>query len=306
MVFFESQQFKNYKALCEYLGEEVKGGDAKRAQINRWKTMFDFKTEGYKIIITEVYNNEEQIVTRGNNHKNMDIYLPYIHNCLYEGFKDHMSISYIATNMLNILNPDILWEEDCSDDFRHWINNVRLFISNNIETTLNYLERTGEIEYKVGYAFISRPKRTAYMTYTTKYNDYIQYVEERVCNVLNDKYHISNSLKGRQLKFIIHKSKKYFKKYWRGVLAGIKANNELMKELQQSADERYHGVQFGSEKYPIDNYWKIWEITGVSCPKYTGSREDYINLIIEKTAKKGEIPQTWIDSAFNIDKFKAQ
>ena len=307
MQLFKGQEFNDYKALCRFLGEEPKGGNSKKAQIKRWKSHFDYQTEGYKIIITDVYDTPQKTesMKQSNNHKNMDIYLPYIHGCLYEGFKERMSMSYITTNTLNILNPDVLWKDDSDDGFDRWVGSIRMFISNNVETALDHLKRTGDIEYKAGYAFVSKPKKTIYTAYTTEFNDYIEFVEKKVCDKLNEKYGISKKLSGRQLKFIIQKNKRYRKKYWTGVTVGILRNKELMEVLQNNIEENYHGIIFGSEEYPIDNYWRIWEITGVTPPKVVGSREKYIELIMKKTAKGRNIPQTWLDKAFNVDIFQA-
>ena len=35
--------FKNYKILCEFLGEKIKGGSSKTKQLKEWECYFDFK-----------------------------------------------------------------------------------------------------------------------------------------------------------------------------------------------------------------------------------------------------------------------
>lgn len=47
----EGQTFPNYKALCEYLGEDIKTSCSKQAQLEVWKTLFSWKTDGHKWII---------------------------------------------------------------------------------------------------------------------------------------------------------------------------------------------------------------------------------------------------------------
>lgn len=47
---------KNYKVMCDVLGEEIaKGGNARNAQINNWARYFDFDKNGHKFVIKEVY-----------------------------------------------------------------------------------------------------------------------------------------------------------------------------------------------------------------------------------------------------------
>ena len=48
------QTFKNYKELCQALGELVKGGDAKNAQLKKWSRYFSYERQGHKFIITEI------------------------------------------------------------------------------------------------------------------------------------------------------------------------------------------------------------------------------------------------------------
>ena len=43
-----NQIFKNYKELCSYLGEEIKAGCSKQAQIKEWERYFSYKKEGNK------------------------------------------------------------------------------------------------------------------------------------------------------------------------------------------------------------------------------------------------------------------
>ena len=72
---YVGQEFKNYKEMCIWLGEESKRANSKKAQIKEWKRSFDFDTIGQKIIITEIYNEPKKKIDHrgGNNSK------PYKH-----------------------------------------------------------------------------------------------------------------------------------------------------------------------------------------------------------------------------------
>ena len=48
------QVFKNYRALCDYLEEEVKTGAARIKQTQNWTQYFTYDKQGHKIIITGV------------------------------------------------------------------------------------------------------------------------------------------------------------------------------------------------------------------------------------------------------------
>ena len=47
---------KNYKIMCELLGEEEKTGNAKKSQQVEWKRYIDFEREGQRYIIKEIYD----------------------------------------------------------------------------------------------------------------------------------------------------------------------------------------------------------------------------------------------------------
>ena len=60
--------YKNYKELCSALQESVKGGDSKISQLKEWSRFFNWKRQGYKFIITEIYNEPKpKIDGRGKN-----------------------------------------------------------------------------------------------------------------------------------------------------------------------------------------------------------------------------------------------
>ncbi len=50
------QRVPNYKKLCELLGEPVKSGTAKVAQIKRWEQRFSFERDKNAYIIKEIFN----------------------------------------------------------------------------------------------------------------------------------------------------------------------------------------------------------------------------------------------------------
>ena len=52
----EGQVVKNYKEMCNLLGEEVKkGGNIKKAQVKDWERYFTYHKEGHKFVIDEIY-----------------------------------------------------------------------------------------------------------------------------------------------------------------------------------------------------------------------------------------------------------
>lgn len=61
---------KNYKVLCELLGQDVKGGDSRKAQLDNFKCYFDWEKSGQKFIISDIYDTpltKEDKRKLGNN-----------------------------------------------------------------------------------------------------------------------------------------------------------------------------------------------------------------------------------------------
>lgn len=68
----EGMVFGSYKALCKFLGENVKNGCSKISQIAEWNRWFKFNKEGNKFIILEVY--EQPMIKKSIN----GIYSEYV------------------------------------------------------------------------------------------------------------------------------------------------------------------------------------------------------------------------------------
>ncbi|OMD43019.1 hypothetical protein [Paenibacillus odorifer] len=65
---------KNYKHMCEVLGEEVKAGDSRKGQLNRWACYFNATKNGQKIIVTEIYDTPKPLPQHGGSRT----VIPYI------------------------------------------------------------------------------------------------------------------------------------------------------------------------------------------------------------------------------------
>ncbi len=71
------QIIKNYRHLCEMLGQDIKSGKSKKIQLEEFKRYFDFEKSGQKFIITDIYDTpltKEDKRKLGNN----SIYVKYI------------------------------------------------------------------------------------------------------------------------------------------------------------------------------------------------------------------------------------
>lgn len=58
---------KNYRELCELLGEEIKTSSSKKAQLKRWSRYFLWDKKGHKYTIKEIYDTPLAIEDRRFN-----------------------------------------------------------------------------------------------------------------------------------------------------------------------------------------------------------------------------------------------
>lgn len=85
------QTIKNYKVLCELLGEKAKEGKSKQLQLKDWERYFSFSRSGIKFVIEEIYEEpipkiDNRGKSEGSRNNNMT-YGKYIDSVLISCFK---------------------------------------------------------------------------------------------------------------------------------------------------------------------------------------------------------------------------
>ena len=87
---------KNYKAMCEILGEDIAtGGNARKAQIDEWGRYFDYEKQGHKFIINEVYAEPLP-----KDFSKNDIYSKYVNVLLLKILKEEGSGDFTTAQLL--------------------------------------------------------------------------------------------------------------------------------------------------------------------------------------------------------------
>lgn len=99
---------KNYRELCELLGEEIKTSDSKKAQLKRWSRYFLWDKNGHKYTIKEIYDNPLP-VEDGRYNGNRSIYIPFIEWLLAEDLSKREGYTHTLTkrkwwDLLGIIN----------------------------------------------------------------------------------------------------------------------------------------------------------------------------------------------------------
>lgn len=153
------RRYDNYKVLCEALGEKVKTGDSKKAQMKIIDANIKYDKEGYGFRITKINDEADEIEdNRGKNISNIADYTPSVSDLILDimvqdgkNGKIYLSKSALLEklNMVNKnygkfrfdmaklssqVNVDIRTTED-------WYNSTGTMLDGNITTALTHLEK---------------------------------------------------------------------------------------------------------------------------------------------------------------------
>lgn len=150
--------FKNYKVLCEALGEKTKTGNAKKSQINEWERYFLYSKQGNKFIINEIYDKpkpKNDLRSEGNN---VSIYMEDIENLILDllGQERNKGKLFLSRNMLlkelKMINENYTYYRNRKIDLSKFMNihieeindfyeSSNSTFKSNLETALNRLQR---------------------------------------------------------------------------------------------------------------------------------------------------------------------
>lgn len=163
----EGMEVKNYRALCELLGEERKTGNAKKAQMKEWERHFSIqKVEGsQKMVITEIYEQPKE-----KDDKRLDgIYVKSIEMILlYELAQCKGYTAYFTKNQLwhllgmvnknyrKLTTSELKSIDYCITDFEinHFYNRVNARLTTILRTALESLSRRWIIDKSEEYMIV--------------------------------------------------------------------------------------------------------------------------------------------------------
>lgn len=88
LPFIPHSTFNSYKDLCEVLGEKVKTGNSKKAQLKHWENYFLWEREGNKYHIKTILNtlfvNSDKVVSNGKTKSYIPLMEKILLNLMYE------------------------------------------------------------------------------------------------------------------------------------------------------------------------------------------------------------------------------
>ena len=159
----QGQVYKNYKALCEQLGEQPKTGKSKQLQLKDWERYFTYHKDGNKFVIDEVFSQAKEKIDGRKNNKggNNNVYAEELDrivlSCVGDGDWTLNDIFITCIPLLTSKYQDFL-KYDCNvyaeknnmstglvDTYSQKLKGI---LERAIESSLTRLKKQGKIEYR--------------------------------------------------------------------------------------------------------------------------------------------------------------
>lgn len=155
------QVFKNYKALCEFLGEAVKTGKSKQLQVKDWERFFVSHKEGNKIIIDEIYETPLEKVDgrstntfkEGTRYTQESFYKEYLKELIIDSLsklrKDEVDFQGSMYKMLGKqkIFTKYFFRENSNPLIKQYLLNVGSKIYKPFQSALEELQEENKIKY---------------------------------------------------------------------------------------------------------------------------------------------------------------
>ena len=280
------QVFKNYKELCEHLGEPVKVGKSKQLQMKDWERYFTYKKSGHSLIIVSVHENPiEKTERTSNNIKNIKSMIELIQCCgvpTQEAYNLKNSKLDVITNSFGywqseyykIFNKiiadsiydgekitDICLKNDISREVLYcdYISLARNEFKIMFRKALSYLQKKKLVEYSEGYYFkYALSSQSVGRVITPFLSEITKEIETTICDEMNDENGFSSKISGRQILFFIYKDESLLKEYNRRCLERLMSNTEaidiLNRELMLQIPRYIPDVNSICAERPITSY----------------------------------------------------
>ena len=248
-----------YKEIVEILGWTITGGTAKKAQIKEIESCFEFyhpmnkKTHKEKksYIFTKQLREPVEPSRQKNGKKSNDVidFYSYLCSILRD---DDMEEWYSSTtwycDVLDLLDVkvanDIYNDDEVIEKhskalgihnwvlYKDYISITKQVLKDLFFKTLNYGKKIHTVSYSTGYKFIYALGERSKGTFVSdNINDKVKQYETEMCDEMNERYHLSSKMKGRQLLMLIYGNEAYAKELKDGVCVSLMDDGDAMCEF---------------------------------------------------------------------------
>lgn len=296
--------YKNYKEICQVLGEKIKDGNSKKSQLIEWKDYFDYEKEGRKFTITKIHRNPIAHKKRQVLHIKLieELILDFLVSGKHEGEKfisrmDLMLFLHLIKDEYRALKPKRGKLSEATGIPKEYINDFYQSTNNllkrNIETALNDLKNRSLIFWQDAIAvcyleqdtddLINKKRR-----YTDPYGDIIEDGWETVVNSWFDVREATKDEYG----YISDVERKVMKELGFETKTGIFLSGQYVKFRCRVNDLLY-------EKHNIVYYFPAYRILFSKdvedMEEYLEEIEDYFLMPDEEQEKQKQLNQNTVE-----------
>ena len=306
-----------YSQICEIIGWTITGGNVKKAQIKEIESCFEFyhpenkKTHKPKksYIFTKQLKEPVEPSRQNNGKQSNDVidfydYLCFIFNGEY--FDEWCSSTTWYCDILNLLEKEVSTDIYNDDEvikkhcdklgihnwvlYKDYIGITRRVLKDLLFKALNYGKRKHTIFYSTGYKFIYALGERSKGTFVSdNINDKIEQYEAEMCDEMNENYHLSSKMKGRQLLMLIYGNEAYAKEMKDGVCVSLMDDGDAMSEFDDClSDQCEHYISdccsVDDVKRPLLDYHPVTMISDID--DNGNGNPDFATDIIRKRVRK--------------------
>ena len=255
-----------YSQICEIIGWKIQKGNGKLAQIKEIESCFEFyhpenkKTHKPKksYIFTKQLKEPVEPSRQSNGKQSNDVIDFYDYLCSIfdsEYFDEWCSSTTWYCDILNLLEKEVSTDIYNDDEvikkhceklgihnwvlYKDYIGITRRVLKDLLFKALNYGKRKHTIFYSTGYKFIYALGERSKGTFVSdNINDKIEQYEAEMCDEMNENYHLSSKMKGRQLLMLIYGNEAYAKEMKDGVCVSLMDDGDAMSEFDDCLSDQ--------------------------------------------------------------------
>lgn len=243
----EGQEFKNYKELCAYMGEEPTTGTAKIAQLHKWSGLFTYHKKGHRIIIDEVYEDGKMLESFGGNDKHIKVFMPYVRSKIMVADPDEYlgtqrllgtTLRLIPMGAYKQLNDRGMKTEDFYKkyglqeigSFEEYVSVAGIVMKDTVVRCLKRMQKNNEIKFTEAEVFVAKDGRRRYLC-LDGYDELVNKTEYEVCNQMAKEMGLKT--KGRQLIHFIRGKRNLMQEFFDRCMKELLKNEELVRDLKK-------------------------------------------------------------------------
>ena len=303
--------------ICETLEWEYAKGNRHKAIVKEIESCFEFyhpenkKTHKPKksYIFTKQLKEPVEPSRQNNGKQSNDVIDFYDYICSIfnnEYFDEWCSSTTWYCDILNLLEKEVSTDIYNDDEvikkhceklgihnwvlYKDYIGMTRRVLKDLLFKALNYGKRKHTVSYSTGYKFIYALGERSKGTFVSdNIDDKVKQYETEMCDEMNERYNLSNKMKGRQLLMLIYGNEAYAKELKDGVCVSLMDDGDAMCEFDDClSDQCEHYISdccsVDDVERPLLDYHPVTMISDID--DNGNGNPDFATDIVRKRVRK--------------------